>query len=126
MSPAFDSLTSALTDQEEHADVRERATAVLDPGFGPEEALPIDVGVKAEGLTAEKLQQLRSALAAFADDPPVTLERYELPAGTIVGGHAVAQGAPILKQLAEIVGPKAAAVARPPAGGETLYRMVVL
>lgn len=94
-------------------------------GSGPEEALPIDVRVKAEGLTAEKLQQLRSALAAFADDPPVTLERYELPAGTIVGGHAVAQGAPILKQLAEIVGPKAAAAARPPAGGETLYRMVV-
>jgi hypothetical protein len=94
-------------------------------GSGPEEALPIDVRVKAAGLTAEKLQQLRSALAAFADDPPVTLERYELPAGTIVGGHAVAQGAPILKQLAEIVGPKAAAAARPPAGGETLYRMVV-
>jgi hypothetical protein len=94
-------------------------------GSGPEEALPIDVRVKAEGLTAEKLQQLRSALAAFADDPPVTLERYELPAGTIVGGHAVAQGAPILKQLGEIVGPKAAAAARPPAGGETLYRMVV-
>jgi hypothetical protein len=94
-------------------------------GSGPEEALPIDVRVKAEGLTAGKLQQLRSALAAFADDPPVTLERYELPAGTIVGGHAVAQGAPILKHLAEIVGPKAAAAARPRAGGETLYRMVV-
>lgn len=94
-------------------------------GSGPEEALPIDVQVKAEGLTAEKLQQLRSALAAFADDPPVTLERYELPAGTIVGGHAVAQGAPILKQLAEIVGPKAAPAAKSPAGGETLYRMVV-
>jgi hypothetical protein len=57
-------------------------------GSGPEEALPIDVRVKAAGLTAEKLQQLRSALAAFADDPPVTLERYELPAGTRVNRPA--------------------------------------
>lgn len=32
---------------------------------GPEELLPIDVRVKGEGLTAAKLQQLRSALAAF-------------------------------------------------------------
>ena len=56
-------------------------------GSGPEEPLPVDVRVKAEGLTAEKLQQLRSALAAFADDPPVTLERYELPAGTVTGGY---------------------------------------
>jgi len=78
-------------------------------GSGPEEALPIDVRVEAGGLTAEKIQQLRSALAAFADDPPVTLECYELPADTIDGGHAVAQGAPILKHLAEVVGPKAAA-----------------
>jgi hypothetical protein len=94
-------------------------------GSGPEEALPIDVRVEAGGLTAEKIQQLRSALAAFADDPPVTLECYELPAGTIAGGHAVAQGAPILKHLAEVVGPKAAATPGIPASGETLYRMVV-
>ena len=93
-------------------------------GSGPKETLPIDVRVKAEGLTAEKLQQLRSALAAFADDPPVTLERYGFQPAH-VGGYAVAQGAPILKHLAGIVGPKAAAAARPPAGGETLYRMVV-
>lgn len=92
---------------------------------GPEEPLPIDVRVKGEGLTAAKLQQLRSALAAFADDPPVTLERYELPAGTITGGHPVAQGAPILKHLAQIIGPKAAAANGTSAGGETLYRMVV-
>ena len=92
---------------------------------GPEEPLPIDVRVKGEGLTAAKLQQLRSALAAFADDPPVTLERYELPAGSITGGHLVAQGAPILKHLAQIIGPKAAAANGTSAGGETLYRMVV-
>jgi hypothetical protein len=94
-------------------------------GSGPDEPLPVDVRVKAEGLTAEKVQQLRSALAAFADDPPVTLERYELPAGTITGGHPVAQGAPLLQHLAQIVGPKAAAAPGAPAGGETLYRMVV-
>lgn len=94
-------------------------------GSGPEEPLPVDVRVKAEGLTAEKLQQLRSALAAFADDPPVTLERYELPAGTITGGHPVAQGAPLLQHLAQIVGQKAAAAPGASAGGETLYRMVV-
>ena len=94
-------------------------------GSGPEEPLPVDVRVKAEGLTAEKLQHLRSALAAFADDPPVTLERYELPAGTITGGHPVAQGAPLLQHLAQIVGPKAAAAPGASAGGETLYRMVV-
>jgi hypothetical protein len=92
---------------------------------GPEELLPIDVRVKGEGLTAAKLQQLRSALAAFADDPPVTLERYELPAGTITGGHLVAQGAPILKHLAQIIGPKAAAANGTSGGGETVYRMVV-
>jgi hypothetical protein len=93
---------------------------------GPEERLPIDVSVKAgEGLTAAKLQQLRSALAAFADDPLVTLERYELPAGTVTGGHPVAQGAPILQHLAQIVGPNAAAAPEASAGGETLYRMVV-
>jgi hypothetical protein len=94
-------------------------------GSGPEEPLPVDVRVKADGLTAEKLQQLRSALAAFADDPPVTLERYELPAGTITGGRPVAQGAPLLQHLAQIVGQKAAAAPGAPAGGETLYRMVV-
>jgi hypothetical protein len=94
-------------------------------GSGPEQALPIDIRVEAGGLTAERIQQLRSALAAFADDPPVTLERYELPAGTIDGGHAVAQGAPILKHLAEVAGPKAAATPGIPASGETLYRMVV-
>src|SRR5689334_4862391 len=94
-------------------------------GSGPEGPLPVDVRVKAEGLTAEKLRQLRSALAAFADDPPVTLERYELPAGTITGGHPVAQGAPLLQHLAQIVGQKAAAAPGAPAGGETLYRMVV-
>jgi hypothetical protein len=94
-------------------------------GSGPGEPLPVDVRLKAEGLTADKLRQLRSALAAFADDPPVTLERYELPAGTVTGGHAVAQGAPILKHLAAIVGPKAAVTTRTSAGGETLYRMVV-
>lgn len=92
---------------------------------GPGEPLAVDVRVNAEGLTAEKLQQLRSALAAFADDPPVTLERYELPAGTITGGHTVALGAPILQHLAQIIGPKVAAPAGTPAGGETLYRMVV-
>ena len=81
--------------------------------------------VEAGGLTAGRLQQLRSALAAFADDPPVTLERYLLPAGTIAGGHAVAQGAPILQHLVQIIGTKAAAAAGPSAGGETLYRMVV-
>jgi hypothetical protein len=99
----------------------------------PEEPLAVDVRVKAEaeGLTAEKVQQLRSALAAFADDPPVTLERYELPAGTVTGGHVVAQGAPILRYLAQAVGPKAAAATGTSAaigisaGGETLYRMVV-
>lgn len=82
-------------------------------------------GSRLRGLTAEKLQQLRSALAAFADDPPVTLERYELPAGTITGGHPVAQGAPLLQHLAQIVGQKAAAAPGASAGGETLYRMVV-
>ena len=94
-------------------------------GSGPEEELPIDIRVEAGGLTVEKIQQLRSALAAFADDPPVTLERYELPAGTIDGGYAVAQGAPILKHLTEVVGPRAAATPGIPASGETLYRMVV-
>jgi hypothetical protein len=94
-------------------------------GSGPEESFPVDVRVKAEGLTAEKLRQLRSALAAFADDPPVTLERYELPAGTITGGHPVAQGAPLLQHLAQIAGQKAAAAPGASADGETLYRMVV-
>lgn len=94
-------------------------------GSGPEEPLPVDVRVKAEGLTAEKLQRLRSALAAFADDPPVTLERYELPAGTITGGYPVAQGAPLLQHLAQIVGQKTAAAPGASASGETLYRMVV-
>ena len=94
-------------------------------GSGPEEPLQVDVRVQGEGLTAAKLRQLRSALAAFADDPPVTLERYELPAGTITGGHPVAQGAPLLQHLAEIVGQKAAAAPGASAGGETLYRMVV-
>ncbi len=94
-------------------------------GSGPEESLPVELPIKAEGLTAGNLQRLRSALAAFADDPPVTLERFELPAGTVTGGRVVAQGAPILKYLAEIIGQKAAAAAGSPAGGETLYRMVV-
>ena len=94
-------------------------------GSGPEDSLPVELPIKAEGLTAENLQRLRSALAAFADDPPVTLERYELPAGTVTGGRVVAQGAPVLKYLAEIIGQKAAAAAGSPTGGETLYRMVV-
>src|SRR5258708_34009861 len=91
-------------------------------GSGPEEPLPVDVRVKAEGLTAGRLQQLRSALAALADDPPVTLERYELPAGTIAGGPAVAQGAPILPHLAPMIRPEAPAPTAGPPGGATLYR----
>jgi hypothetical protein len=38
--------------------------------------------------TSEVIRQAelrRGNPAAFADDPPVTLERYEFPAGTITG-----------------------------------------
>lgn len=99
-------------------------------GSGPEEKLPLEVQVSLEaGLTPDKLRQLRSALAVYADDPPVTLERYQLPLGTIEGGMALAPGAPILSQLGQIVG-SGKRLAQPTvegsaAGTETLYRMVV-
>lgn len=81
------------------------------------------------GLTPERLTELRTALAAFASAPLVTLEAHPLPArrerSTGLTLHATS---PLAKELSRLVAAdaqKVPAVAQVAESGEVLYRMVV-
>lgn len=81
-----------------------------------------------EGFTPERLERVRRVLAAYADNPPVLLERHavvlnEMPPGS----RALAASSPVAKALHEIVGTTKNVTAPERAAGATgtLYRMVV-
>jgi hypothetical protein len=82
-----------------------------------------------DALTPARLSELRSALAAFADSPIVTLEAHPLPK-TFDRSSGIPLDAlsPLAQHLAQLVSQTAkssSAVANVEATGEVLYRMVV-
>lgn len=80
------------------------------------------------GLSAERLDRLRDALAVLSEDPPVVLERYAVASVDVAPtGRVIAAGSPLAKSLAEIVGStRQAAPAEVAAGtNEVLYKMVI-
>jgi hypothetical protein len=82
-----------------------------------------------ESMTPERLADLRSALAAFADSPVVTLEAHPLPKNFDrskgIPLDAVSPLAQELARLASSTAKAAPAAANVEASGEVLYRMVV-
>lgn len=81
------------------------------------------------GLTRERLNELRTAMAAFSNAPLITLEAYPLTSPVETkGAMALSAVSPLAQQLKELISaaPKntkqVAAVAD---SGEVLYRMVV-
>ncbi|MFZ2240699.1 MAG: hypothetical protein WAV90_14405 [Gordonia amarae] len=79
---------------------------------------------RGEQMTSQKLDQLRSALAAFASSPIATLEAHPSPKDLDEKrGIPLESASPLAKNLAQLVSstPKARALD----SGETLYRMVV-
>lgn len=91
-------------------------------------ALP--VSFDDQGITPERLGQLRDAMAAFMDTPLVTLESYPVPSGaSFKGGRLLDAASPLSRHLADLVtqtarsaGSGAPVVS---SGGETLYRMLI-
>lgn len=81
-----------------------------------------------DSLSPQRLADLRTALAAFADAPLVSLEAHPLPADfDRSGGIPLDAASPLARDLARLVADsaKAPAVANVEAAGEVLYRMVV-
>ena len=79
---------------------------------------------RGEQMTSQKLDQLRSALAAFTSSPIATLEAHPSPKDLDEKrGIPLESASPLAKNLAQLVSstPKARALD----SGETLYRMVV-
>lgn len=82
-----------------------------------------------ESMTAERLAELRGALAALADEPIVTLEAHP-PPGKIDRGHGIPLDAasPLARHLSQFIAESTRSsltAARATASGENLYRMVV-
>lgn len=81
------------------------------------------------GLTVARLTELRTALAAFASAPLVTLEAHPLPArrerSTGLTLHATSPLARELSRLVAANAPDVPAVAKVAESSEVLYRMVV-
>lgn len=81
------------------------------------------------GLTPGRLTELRTALAAFASAPLVTLEAHPLPARRErSAGLTLHATSPLAKELSRLVAAdaqKMPAVAQVAQSGEVLYRMVV-
>lgn len=82
-----------------------------------------------DGLTPERLTELRTALAAFASAPLVTLEAHPLPARRQQSAgltlHATSPLAQELSRLVAANAQKVPAVAKVAQSSEVLYRMVV-
>ena len=82
-----------------------------------------------DALTPARLAELRSALAAFAESPIVTLEAHELPKDLDrSSGIQLDAMSPLARHLAKLVSQtakSAPAVAKVEASGGVLYRMVV-
>ncbi len=82
-----------------------------------------------ESMTAERLTELRGALAALADQPIVTLEAHPLPARIDRSrGLSLDAASPLAQHLSQFINQStrtSLTAARATASGEVLYRMVV-
>jgi hypothetical protein len=82
-----------------------------------------------EPMTAERLSELRGALAVMADQPIATLEIRPMTSGiTRADGIALSAASPLAQQLSQLIrssAEKSSTVASSTANGENLYRMVV-
>ena len=81
-----------------------------------------------DALTPERLSELRSALAAFASAPLVTLEAHPLPAKRDrASGLPLDAMSPLAQEISRLVAnsPKVPAVSQVVQSGEVLYRMHV-
>ncbi|MFH9294580.1 hypothetical protein [Streptomyces sp. NPDC017520] len=82
-----------------------------------------------ESMTAERLAELRGALAALADEPIVTLEVHPLPDKIARGrGIPLDAASPLAQHLSQFITQSTRSsltAARATASGENLYRMVV-
>jgi hypothetical protein len=80
-------------------------------------------------MTAERLKELRSALAALADEPIATLELHPLPDGLNHSrGIPLEAASPLAQHLSQLIARSARSspvAATTTAAGEGLYRMVV-
>jgi hypothetical protein len=85
--------------------------------------------ISGEAMTLERLGQLRTALAAFADSPIVTLEAHPLTSRVNrAGGISLDAASPLAQHLAHLVARTAESVpvvANVESAGEVLYRLVV-
>ena len=86
--------------------------------------------LQTDGITPERLSQLRDALASIMDSPLVSLEAYQLPVETkIPGGRLLDATSPLAQNLTSLIQHSSTSlkVAAPKlsTSGETLYRMVV-
>jgi hypothetical protein len=90
-------------------------------------SVPVMAG--GDALTAERLAELRSALAAFSSAPLVTLEAHPLPQKRRrTAGLPLDAVSPLAQELSRLVAASAKnvpAVAEVAGSGEVLYRMVV-
>lgn len=93
------------------------------------DATKIPALAEGDALTPARLAELRSALAAFAESPIVTLEAHPLPKGldrsSAMGLDALSPLAQHLAQLVSQTAKSSPAVANVEATGEVLYRMVI-
>ncbi|MEU6746697.1 hypothetical protein ABZ914_10785 [Spirillospora sp. NPDC046719] len=82
-----------------------------------------------EPMTAERLAELRSVLAALADEPIATLEVHPLPDKLDRGpGIPLDAASPLAQHLSQLItqsAQRSSAAATATASGEALYRMVV-
>ena len=89
---------------------------------------PPSVGMD-DTMSAERLTELRSALAAFIDEPIATLEVHALPPNTDrKRGIALDAASPLAQHLSQLISQSAkstSAVVSASAGGEALFKMVV-
>ncbi|MER7775776.1 hypothetical protein ABTZ21_12270 [Streptomyces sp. NPDC096191] len=79
-------------------------------------------------MTAERLAELRGALAALADEPIATLEVHPLPAKLDRGrGISLDAASPLAQHLSQLISQSArsSSSAAATAAGEGLYRMVI-
>lgn len=92
---------------------------------------PAENGVAlADGITPERLAQLREGLASLLDTPLVSLEAYQLPTeAQLPGGRLLDAASPLAQHLSNLLqhsaGSLKTVVPQASASGETLYRMIV-
>jgi hypothetical protein len=93
------------------------------------EAVSVPSLFSGEGITPERLGELRTVLAALADSPIATLAAHPTPAGrNRTGGVVLNATSPLAQHLSQLVTQtvkSAPAKLNVASSGEMLYRMVV-